>query len=63
MTGLAITKAFERSDDGEPLKTYIAQLEVLAAVSAYYTFADMIRGRDVNFFIDNTLALSALVHG
>jgi hypothetical protein len=45
------------------LKTYIAQLEVLAAVAVYYTFPDRIRGRRVNHFVDNTVALSALIHG
>ena len=58
-----VTATFERSDDGEPLKTYIAQLEVLAAVAVYYTFPGKVRGRQVNHFIDNTVALSGLVHG
>jgi hypothetical protein len=58
-----VTATFSRSDDGEPLKTYIAQLEVLAAVSVYYTFADDLRGRQANHMIDNTVALSGLVHG
>lgn len=44
-------------------KTYIAQLEVLAAVSAYFTYPEVFVGRKVNHFIDNTVALSALVHG
>lgn len=44
-------------------KTYIAQLEALAAIAAFRTFADRIRGRRVNFFIDNTVALSAFIHG
>ena len=44
-------------------KTYIAQLEVLAAISVYFTYPDLFAGRRVNHFIDNTVALSALVHG
>jgi hypothetical protein len=39
----SVTATFSRSDDGEPLKTYIAQLEVLAAISIYYTFAADVR--------------------
>ena len=44
-------------------KTYIAQLEALAAVSAYYTYPELFVDRRVNHWIDNTVALSALVHG
>ena len=44
-------------------KTYIAELETLAAISAYSTYPSLIAGRKVNHFIDNTVALSALVHG
>ena len=44
-------------------KTYIAQLEVLAAISAYFTYPELFVGRRVHHFIDNTIALSALVHG
>ena len=44
-------------------KTYIAQLEALAAVSAYFTHRGWFRGRHVNHWIDNTVALSALLHG
>jgi hypothetical protein len=44
-------------------KTYIAELEMLAAVSVYSTYPSLIRGRRVHHFIDNTVALSALVHG
>ena len=44
-------------------KTYIAQLEVLAAISAYFTYPELFVGRRVQHFIDNTVALSALVHG
>ena len=44
-------------------KTYIAQLEVLAAISAYFTYPELFVGRRVHHFIDNTVALSALVHG
>ena len=44
-------------------KTYIAELETLAAISVYTTYPDLFKGRKVNHFIDNTVALSALVHG
>ena len=44
-------------------KTYIAELETLAGVAAYSTYPDLFAGRKVNHFIDNTVALSALVHG
>jgi hypothetical protein len=44
-------------------KTYIAELETLAAISVYTTYPSLIAGRKVNHFIDNTVALSALVHG
>ena len=44
-------------------RTYIAELEALAALAAYSTYPDLFAGRRVNHFIDNTVALSALVHG
>ena len=44
-------------------KTYIAELETLAAVAVYTTYPEIVSGRKVNHFIDNTVALSALVHG
>ena len=44
-------------------KTYIAELETLAAISVYSTYPKLFAGRKVNHFIDNTVALSALVHG
>ena len=44
-------------------KTYIAQLEALAAVLVYTTFGAVLRGRKVYHFCDNTTALSAAVHG
>ena len=44
-------------------KTYIAELETLAAVSVYATYPDLFAGRKVLHWIDNTVALSALVHG
>ena len=40
-----------------------AQLEVLAAISAYFTFPELFVGRRVHHWVDNTVALSALVHG
>ena len=44
-------------------KTYIAELEALAAISVYSTYPALFAGRRVNHMIDNTVALSALVHG
>ena len=32
-------------------------------VAVYYTFPERVRGREVNHFIDNTVALSGLIHG
>ena len=47
----------------EQRATYIAELETLAALAVYSTYPDIIAGRKVIHFIDNTVALSALVHG
>ena len=45
-------------------KTYIAQLETLAAVSVYSSLEpSRLAGRAVNHFVDNTVALSSLIHG
>ena len=44
-------------------KTYIAELETLAAIAVYTTYPVVFTGRKVNHFVDNTVALSALVHG
>lgn len=44
-------------------RQYIGQLELLAAVAAYTTFADELRGRRVIHWIDNTSALAALIKG
>jgi hypothetical protein len=44
-------------------KTYIAELEALAAMAVYSTYPDLFTGRKVNHFVDNSVALSALVHG
>jgi len=44
-------------------RTYIAELEALAAISVYSTYPALFRGRRVVHFVDNTVALSALVHG
>jgi hypothetical protein len=38
-------------------KTYIAELETLAAIAVYSTYPSVFRGRKVNHFIDNTVAL------
>ena len=44
-------------------KTYIAQLEAIAVVAAYTTFGHLLRGRRVYHFVDNTVTLSAAIHG
>ena len=44
-------------------KQHIAQAEMLAMVSAYYTYGDRLRGRAVMHWCDNTVALSAAVGG
>ena len=44
-------------------KTYIAELEALAAISVYTTYPEVFAGRKVNHWIDNTVALSAFVNG
>jgi hypothetical protein len=44
-------------------KTYIMQAEIIAAIAVYYSLPDMLRGRSVVHFIDNTGALSAMIHG
>lgn len=58
-----VVATFQRARTGDFQKTYIAQLEVLAGVAVYFTHPERIRGRQVNHFIDNTVALSGLVHG
>ena len=58
-----VVATFQRARSGDFQKTYIAQLEVLAAVALYYTYPERLRGRQINHFIDNTVALSGLVHG
>ena len=59
MPNWAVLLASWRDD----FKTYIAELEMLAVVSVYTTFPSLFAGRSVNHFVDNTVALSALVHG
>ena len=44
-------------------RTYIAQLEGLGMLAPYYTFPQRFAGRRVVHFADNTVAISALVHG
>ena len=44
-------------------RTYIAQLEGLGMLAPYYTFPRRFAGRRVVHFADNTVAISALVHG
>ena len=47
----------------QPRGQQINHLEALAATCARLTFPDVLRGRRVLHFIDNTVALSKLVHG
>ena len=44
-------------------KQYIGQLEILYAVSPYWTLGSRLAGRQVIHFIDNTSACAALVKG
>ena len=44
-------------------KQYIGQLELYAALLAYSTFKDELRGRKAVHWIDNTSALAALIKG
>ena len=44
-------------------KTYIGQLEILAAMAPYFTMPSLLAGRDVYHWIDNTSAISCLLHG
>jgi hypothetical protein len=44
-------------------KTYIAELEALAALAVYTTYPSLFAGRTVQHYVDNTVALSAIVHG
>ena len=54
------SKQHELSTD---METYISQVELVAALCAYYSLPELLEGRAVVHFIDNTAALSALVHG
>ena len=45
------------------LKTYISQVELVAAIMPLYSRPDLFAGRRIIHFIDNTTALSALVNG
>ena len=44
-------------------KTHIAFLEALAVLCVYSTYPDLFRGRQVTHWVDNSVALSAYVHG
>ena len=44
-------------------KQQVNQLELLAALCACTTFADILQDREVVLYIDNTAALSACIHG
>ena len=44
-------------------RTYIAQAELIAAVAVWFTLPDLLRDRAVMMFIDNVVALSAIVNG
>lgn len=56
-----LLKAF--ADLDRPKKQYIGQLELLAAVVAYTTFPEEMRGEHVIHWIDNESAVYALVKG
>ena len=43
--------------------TYICQYELIAAVCAYLTFPELLRGRPIHHFVDNQPALSGLIKG
>ena len=45
------------------LQTQINQCELLAVVAAVLTFSELLKDRDVVFWVDNTTALAAAVHG
>ena len=45
------------------LKTYISQAEMVAAVCLFWSRPDLVAGRRIIHFIDNTSALSGLVNG
>ena len=45
------------------LETYICQAEALGPLLAMWSMPELFRGRRALFFIDNTAALSAMVHG
>ena len=44
-------------------KQKIGQCEILAANVPYYSLPDLFRGRQVIHWIDNTFAISCLIHG
>ena len=44
-------------------KTYIGQLEILAAMAPYLSMPSLLMNRDVYHWIDNTSAISCLLHG
>jgi hypothetical protein len=46
-----------------PRGQQVNQLELLAVLCAGMTFRDGLQGREVVFYIDNTSALSACIHG
>ena len=54
--------AFYESLTGDD-NTYILQAELIAGIAAYSSLPHIVRGRPVVHFIDNTGALSLLVHG
>ena len=56
-----VLRAFAELDG--PKSQYIGQLELLAAVVAYTTFADELQGAHVIHWIDNESAVYSLVKG
>ena len=47
----------------ERKKTYIAQMELVAALAAYLTFPDVLDGMPAHHFIDNRAAIAGLIGG
>jgi len=60
---LKILKAEYVYEEGEEKVHLICPLELLAAIAVGSTFPDVVKGRRVMLFIDNTAALSSVVYG
>jgi len=55
--------SYELLAELEARRQQVGQLELLAAVAAYYTMATALRSRDVLHFIDNTAAVAGIAKG